>query len=1006
MNATASRVPASMSLPVSESRLPCYEGHLFLNDGILHDDSYKCSSTAWSERWCSLEDGKLLVYKDRTAALIAPEAADFVIDVRHYSYVHQSTNSTGLPHDLILSCEPAECVNTSRLFRPKSALSLHRLQADPGPRGTAEANPRPYMASAGRVSFQAAPVSSSASSSSSAQTDGAARTSHRMKPWSNFGSGTRSSHNKFSLHNRVSTSNGSLRDTDSHRGLSVSTISSFSTSRHRRDSSDVASSGLPSPGTPLSSTFSNSSERVVVRAPSSKELESWTEAFTLTIKLHNESFLTPSPMIRQQRRASSRPSLSNLPGFRTPTGWGGSPVFPSVEGSSSFMDETTPKPARTHQSSTTSFSFAPHTSQDSQFADLGHQIRASSGPVQGVMEEADTRRKTAVRVAEDGPPRRLSIADTIPTFVSQVFGSSDIKRGQPDRKHKRSMSTASSSLSFSGSALLSSITRRNSTACAQLLPSYGADAKAFKRPESDLTENANYDPQKQWPALLHLGQMDHKPVGNADIPKPSSDSRPGTRHRRSGSVLRIGSARILAWRDNSTASERPRTEVLAGLGLDVCQSQLCDLSLAESMVLQPQKKISKGMSKFRSFRLLPKSKASDHETGSIASSRPDDTSSFPSPSEQHHTEATSSARSPSLQQIASSKVKGMSRTTSLLNLTKYTFSSFHERSSSRQSVKQTLPTPQDEAAMEDRLNTNLLRIHSPGCDFSYELVDPACEASQLASPELPSAEAMPQHSQVTRADVKKTQSVPPLAPFNEAPSISIKFTHTDDTDESFTPPFPVERILPPEHIINTFDQLRAADPTGRSCDWLSHIETATRRESSNNRTRAPLRRLASSQTFETRIAEAPRLRSSLSAWDLSGSRFSNTDRQACSNTARLEEEGTDTTVTSSLRSLPAPPRASKRRARISSSSTKSQPRLPAMDIAAPRSSTALSDLTNTRGQGQGHELPNLEKLVLDEACSRTRQLQMTPPRSSPSRRLGPRRKLSVKSSPQRIAPLA
>lgn len=113
------------------------------------------------------------------------------------------------------------------------------------------------------------------------------------------------------------------------------------------------------------------------------------------------------------------------------------------------------------------------------------------------------------------------------------------------------------------------------------------------------------------------------------------------------------------------------------------------------------------------------------------------------------------------------------------------------------------------------------------------------------------------------------------------------------------------------------------------------------------------------------------------------------------------------------RSLPAPPRASMRRARVSTSMNKSPLGhtllLPAIEIGA-AGSGPLAEVTNTSPMGSNKDVEvRLEKLVLNETTTQTRTASLR----SPSRRLGPRRRMSpatssptAKGGAYRVVPLA
>lgn len=966
----------SQSIP-SQPRLPSYEGHLILNHAILSDTPQTSSGEAWSEKWCSLEEGKLLVYKDRTSAMINPQDTCASIDIRNFAHVYTSTTTTSAAepaHELVLGTTTPEPARSSRLFRPKSALSLNRLHAD----SISESEPRISIASSGRVSFQALASILNGTTALSAKTDGEGRS----KPWARFASGSRKLYSKVSL-----SSNGSVYDgSPVTLGSAASSIKSIGDSR---ESTDLASSGAPSPRTPHSSSFSGSFERVVLRASSADTLNEWHEALTRTIKVHNHAMLMPLPMMRYQKRVSPRPSLGNLPGFRTPTSLQNSPMFPTVEsGDVSYTDDATPKATRKRQSSSTSFTFGRYTAlqelcREPQGQQVDGQKVSYPGSTSGSREH----------IVIHEPPKRANAAPALSSFASHVFSAVDTKR--QERRHKRSISTASSSLSFSGAGRLST-NRRNSISSSQLLSS-PAQVRASSNEASRL--------QKQ-PELRSSTPLNE----DADVSRATiGGTLPMSKHRRSGSILRFGSARILAWRDNFTASEPVRQEPAVGLGLDLEQSSIGDTSRVKESQMSAQLKPSKAFPRLRSFRLLTKARPFDGEV------------SFASPSEEgHHEEASFSQ--------PTAKSKGMSRTSSLLNLTKHTFSSFRERSTSRQNARQIFTATQED--VQDLSTESVKRVETPGCDFSYELVSPTREASPQLPSLLDAGDCNVGEIQRVGEETSLVLSPPRSASLSLAAPMKINLLNNGDEDygRCSTPPLPVERILPPEQIISTFDQLRLADPEGRSCDWLSQIETSRGSLDWASATMGQQRgepgrglRLAASQQFKTGSVDLGkegerRLRSSVSACYLSqaqaraerergerGEKREGLMEESIGRAGTPVRVSEDTTL-DMARSLPAPPRASKRRARISTSMPKSplgvSSLLPAIEIAVP-----LGDSTNTQSFARRD---GVEKMARNDTI-----VTKTPPPRSPSRRLGPRRKMSpATSSPTakgggyRVAPLA
>ena len=123
-----------MSSAPFDLRMPRLEGHLILNVAALFDSPQTSDRSAWSEKWCSLEDGCLLIYHDRTAAIVSPDEPICSIDLRSFAHVQLAPPHTDALHNFVISRTPLESLKSSRLFRPKSAMSLNRLPSDSVPR--------------------------------------------------------------------------------------------------------------------------------------------------------------------------------------------------------------------------------------------------------------------------------------------------------------------------------------------------------------------------------------------------------------------------------------------------------------------------------------------------------------------------------------------------------------------------------------------------------------------------------------------------------------------------------------------------------------------------------------------------------------------------------------------------------------------------------------------------------------------------------------------------------
>ncbi|GAC99556.1 phosphoglycerate mutase [Pseudozyma hubeiensis SY62] len=864
---------AMMPSPQVDPRLPCYEGHLTLNRAVLVDGLDSSNSTAWTETWCSLEDGRLLVYTDRTAALINPEQTCAVIDVRSFAAVQASNIASEYGYELILSLSPPESTKSGRLFRPKSAWSLSRPHSDSPLRDAdLESQPRSSMASFSRASLRGSPLTLNGASFSSTNVELYNSDSAQSRSWSKIASGSRNLYSKAST-----SSNGSLRKdvrTVFHPDSATSSASSFSATR---SSSDTATNGVASPCTPLSPTFSASCERIVMGVASLETLRSWSDAFKLTIKLYNEMDLIPLPLLGQRRSIAGQLSFSNLAGFRTRASLAASPVFPTHEMSSdATLEETTPKASRKRHASVTSFAFALQASSHLQQQTDVHPTAPRQDRPRSVLD----RGSGGVPLTEHHPVGKTVECQPVTigrrsSFAPEAFAIPSTKREESKDRHKRSFSTASSSLLSSAIDRLS-INRRDSLSSGQPLASG----------KTSYTSVAGVDVSKTPSQDSFLQpQIQDRPQSQNIAESTARDTPPPCRHRRSGSLLHFASTRVMAWRDVTAASASSETRPPNGLGFEVDRRETVSGNQAE-------RKTTKSFQKFRSLRSLAKSKpvlgqgGLDRLSSSISRGSED----------RGGDQSSASVRSA----MASTKGKGMSRTSSLLSLTKTTFSSLRGRASSRQDVRTVFAAPHkaDGGGDEDETLAG---------DFSYEIVKGTQEGGAVGSALLPSAIA-DGASQVSLAGAPDVDQLSRASGLDVDPALAAgpaeltRHPYSLWDDDTSSPRLPVERILPPEQIIRTFDELRyTPQPSPRSTlgDAIC----------------GPLLRAAASQTF-VRGEASQNLRGCVSTWELGGLQAGGR-RAVEKSDARVAQRRVAGEV-ALQRSLPAPPRGRRRARRVAS----------------------------------------------------------------------------------------
>lgn len=470
-------------------------------------------------------------------------------------------------------------------------------------------------------------------------------------------------------------------------------------------------------------------------------------------------------------RYKARPSLSSLSGFRVCPGVVGGELQQASTPSSS-MDAThdwmrSSRRRSTHQS-----------------LDLGHIVRTPHG--------VDFTANTAA----------IPFSNPFPTEPATA-----VKQRNRQSQHGRSGSVAAS---FVSTFSRSSSKRRASTS---LL----------------------HDTDPVDAGCVPSSSASHKTNATTFTPTTSKTRDPASGHKRSQSGFRHGSAKVRAWMEGS--SSIPASAPAAGLGLDFGHRiepvrTIQHVNATENM--PGSLRGSKGLAKLKSFGLRPGFKRGWSETLLPNTVRVDpDTTLHP-----FGTTRGGIDQSPALARLSTAH-KSMSRASSFLNLSIIGLNTQRDRSISRQSSAASFRAGDShnhrpaltDVTSADLSDASLFRLPFLPASTSFSGLDADSSIVYTDRPSKThtrSAKVCPATSGDRMSLFRRTHTPSPHSRLEELASstdadLPRQRPGAAATLSSSPPtsPMMVERILPPEQIIDLLDRLRVVDPTGRARDLLS-----------------------------------------------------------------------------------------------------------------------------------------------------------------------------------------
>ncbi|PWY97325.1 hypothetical protein BCV70DRAFT_233933 [Testicularia cyperi] len=1099
-----------------DMKMPRYEGYLYLaDDGSKKRNTTSAATIAqtinaessqpqagWIERWCSLEAGKILVYPDRTAAIVRPEDTCALIDVCKYDYIETFTSfgrdALG-PWQLTLSRQNAHMPSTSQLNAQLSGHAVESLAYGI----PFEASSRPSSSFTGRRASLQRSYLSQADFNAGNGCSAAANSRDsldRNKPWVKFASGSRKLYRLVSGSSNSGTGLSQLPNGSQYQQQPSSVLDDQPLS----PPSDVASrsshsgySSMPSPVTPRSHTFAQEADaidtRITLRAQSASALTQWTEALSGTIKAKLDIHAATLAPVSHGQRGPTRPALSGLPGFRSPVvssngrTFSGEGLDVDLEGFGSVKSVKASNSRRRQTSLSSLSSGFERISAVTGLPVSGSELlqRRQNRSLHQSADLTDLDRSAAhgetSRSASAVEPLKTPLTGRGKVEVVQTPSRHSSEACRPSR-HGRTGSLASSLRSSFGVAALRGTDHSRTSSASMLRSASGEQKEQDASTSVTIVCAESTNPTRAVPPA--------RDVGGGDALHESQ-----SRHRRSGSLLHYGSARIMAWREGASSNAVP-------LAIDVCGGIKSAIMQEEAEAARGQKE-RKSLAKLKSFHFRPTSSAGRLEPVARTAELPQIYSAEQRVSLQTNgntrggidkspnppKDMLDAALGQPCANAASSR--SISRASSFLNISNIGFGRQSHRSLSRQGSAS--PLASSEPFQQSSSPCLGVRLEPDGCDFSYELLDQDIEDGLAksdvtdhqitASTNLPVENPKSLASFTTPFTRKLLPGRPDISPIERLVSFKASLTPSPakdpkglsardsppvyDSDQqsqepeerlvdalsqsppSSSPPL-VERILPPEEMINTFDRLRAVDPSGRAREQLGASGSVAVPQfdygglgliNTEPGPISPFLRPSSTQSFATdtapgrsssstdRSSTSPWLRVVSPAWDnqagLTSSAVSSIGRvtadreqvvRASRNSPRPRlpfghqsfscpgDENQQPAVTTSdgtpmLRSLPAPPRASKRKAQI----TAHDPRpvlAPAAELAERAATSKPALLNKVPFQDSTNSSLGLttDSLVLDDKMTKAAFSSSPRSRSSP---LSPPKRDRLSNSSQR-----
>ncbi|KAN0060245.1 hypothetical protein ACQY0O_007574 [Thecaphora frezii] len=785
------------------------------------------TAEAWTERWCSLEGGKLLVYPDSLAAIVRPESLCCSYDLNDYQQLRTSS-SYGVDSrnvwELTLVAAPAPPLSRITVLGSAKSTTFASVGNEKTllQRQSSEANRYAFAASSSLSKATSPTILENQSGAFEDESSGREKASNeRSKTWSKL---TSRSRRLYKLVSGGSSNSLSDQYQSGHKRPSSSLAGLASPNSDALSSSSLASTRVSSPTTPASATYSDFDAgpvTVTFRASSAQILAKWAEAISTCLRNSRPAVEDPTQEVLRRHRSTKMCLAGSFAGYAGPV----ASMFPvGIPEANALMTEAAAQSRRRREES---------------FSSLMQQGDATASTGSGHANSDLFRRRrqrSAYLLNELGDILQANEqSDPSPSSSASRSSSASSSVGQRSRSrpassadlagHERCSSVASAFVATVVATRASSMRRASTSVLldfdSRTLGGATAASASTPRGEATPTHDASATASAS-PTQAVSGEHPERHTGNAGM-KGAPKWGLETRHRRSGSLLRRGSLRrILANHASSEGSSTTQADGGRGLGLDLPDEALSRLQVSSPDSASKEKK---GLAKLRSLGIRPASRA-----GKRASIPDFDGSNQAGDrgvlADAQQSEATrlemASPTSPTGSKTAAPQQRSVPRAVSLLNLSKFGMSSGRERTSSRPFASPTEPGRTLFSAVP-LSPVQSSRFEAEGSEFSYEVVEPSRTGRDLVdspvardSPKLmPSASMSAVETPdlrsiggwaAVRLDRKKHTPSP-------SPKVGYRALEPLDAIAAQAPPTPpvVERILPPEEMIAAFDRLREAE---------------------------------------------------------------------------------------------------------------------------------------------------------------------------------------------------
>ena len=694
-----------------------------------------------------------------------------------------------------------------------------------------------------------------------------------------------------------------------------------------RSSSTLGSSCTTSPVTPNPGHHPlDIPAGLALRAPSASALAKWAEALSCSIRSKSGADTSMMPPILLEKRRT-RPALSSVPGLR-PLSFNGATLFPSddgVEPHAHAKDASRPSSRQSHEA----------------FSSMHQKLRRPSTQDSFTLPTSELFRRRQRRALH----KSADLSDIMHSSGNETSSRPSTASGHSHSAWRLGSSASRPAHSRPNSiADVLSLGRRESTSSSMEASGAATRSSGVRRSSTSMVLDTLLDSQKSPGQDKDCSMPSRADALNGQVlSSPQSAATVQTRHRRSGSLLSRSSMRKIF--DAAT----PASEAATGLGLELDCTPMTPSS-------EPAARDKKGFAKLRSLGVRPSSRSGRSDTLQDMNGVKGKVSAQASPRIGATETGANRSRSPLLDHgsLKPTNHRGVPRATSLLNLSKFAFGSTREKSPAQVPVGLAFEPKSRSPSLSCSTPLMQSRVEPEGCDFSYEFVDE--ENKRIASTVRPDSRTSVLSASGTLGSRSKDSTMLSVNNLSirdgpgkkEARKRALTSSPREEIKELAAEPIRcasppvVERILPPEQIIATFDRLRESQPTGiergrSSYDTLGSMDMSmersarplpNRRPAANSRT-APCED-RKQPTDEQSVEDVGRatdaavldeckptgLVASASTFALEGLQSGETVRPFAPRLGSLDSSDLrlrqSISMGTPLRSLPAPPRSSKR----------------------------------------------------------------------------------------------